>query len=193
MTPPGGSRDATREDILEKTRTLRSSSRDETIRIGKRIGRHLKAGDVVALTGELGAGKTHLIKGIAAGAGIRETDRVTSPSFTLLQEYPGKIPFYHVDFFRLNLEEESETLGLEDVLGKNGITAIEWAGKFPSWLPEDHLSIHIDYLGPHARSLSFQGRGKGGERLLREIFPDPDDPEQGSPESRCLRENPSSP
>src|SRR5512143_2557963 len=89
----------------------------ETVSLGRRIGHLLHAGDIVALTGELGTGKTHLIKGLAAGAGVREPSYVSSPSFTFIHEYPGKIPFYHIDLYRLGSEKEAEELGLEEYLG----------------------------------------------------------------------------
>ena len=107
----------------------------ETVRLGRRIGRLLHPGDIVALMGELGTGKTHLIKGLAAGAGVREPSYVSSPSFTFIHEYSGKIPFYHIDLYRLGAEKEAEDLGLEEFLGSVGITAIEWADKISSRLP----------------------------------------------------------
>ena len=97
----------------------------------------------MALVGELGAGKTQFIKGLAAGVGIGNPTYISSPSFTLINEYPGKIPFYHIDLFRLEREKEAEELGLEDYFQGEGITAIEWADKIPSFLPKEMLLIHI--------------------------------------------------
>jgi tRNA threonylcarbamoyladenosine biosynthesis protein TsaE len=141
----------------------------ETIRIGKSIGGHLLSGDVVALVGELGAGKTQFIKGLAAGAGIGNTAYISSPSFTLIHEYPGKIPFYHVDLFRLEGEKEAEELGLEEYFQGGGITAIEWADKIPSLLPSKNLFIHIAYVGKNSRSLEIIGRGKRYQELVSQI------------------------
>jgi tRNA threonylcarbamoyladenosine biosynthesis protein TsaE len=141
----------------------------ETIRIGKSIGRRLLPGDVVALVGELGAGKTQLIKGLAAGAGIRNPAYISSPSFTLINEYPGKMTFYHVDLFRLGEEKEAEELGLEDYFQSKGITAIEWADKIPSLLPKELLLIRIAYTGRNRRSLEIVGKGKRYEALVKEF------------------------
>jgi tRNA threonylcarbamoyladenosine biosynthesis protein TsaE len=148
---------------------FQTRSTSETIRIGKRIGRLLKAGDVVALVGELGAGKTQFIKGLAAGVGIGNPTYISSPSFTLINEYPGKIPFYHVDLFRLKREKEAEELALEDYFQGGGITAIEWADKIPSFLPKEMFSIHIAYTGKNTRSIEMIGKGKRYEELLKEF------------------------
>jgi tRNA threonylcarbamoyladenosine biosynthesis protein TsaE len=141
----------------------------ETIQIGKTIGGYLLPGDVVALVGELGAGKTQFIKGLAAGAGIGNPTYISSPSFTLINEYPGKIPLYHVDLFRLEREKEAEELGLEEYFQSGGITAIEWADKIPSLLPKEILRIHIRYTGKHNRSLEIVGKGDPYEKLVNSL------------------------
>jgi len=120
----------------------------------------------VALVGELGAGKTQLIKGLAAGVGIGNPTYISSPSFTLINEYPGKIPFYHIDLFRLEREKEAEELGLEDYFQGGGITAIEWADKIPSLLPKEMLLIHIVYTGKNTRSIEIRGKGKRYQKIL---------------------------
>jgi tRNA threonylcarbamoyladenosine biosynthesis protein TsaE len=139
---------------------IQSKSAAETVRLGRSLGSRLLPGDVVALVGELGAGKTQLIKGLASGAGIRNPTYISSPSFTLINEYPGKITFYHIDLFRLNKEIEAEELGLEDYIQGKGITAIEWADKVPSLLPKELLLIRIAYTGKNTRSLEISGKGK---------------------------------
>lgn len=148
---------------------IQSKSTSETIRLGRSIGSRLRAGDVVALMGELGAGKTQLIKGLATGAGVGKPTYVSSPSFTLINEYPGRVPFYHIDLFRLESQKEAEGLGLEDYLHAGGITAIEWADKIPSLLPEEMLSIHIVYTGKKTRSVEIIGKGKRYEDLVNEL------------------------
>ena len=145
---------------------FQTKSPSETIRVGKNIGTRLLPGDVVALVGELGAGKTQFIKGLAAGVGMGNPTYISSPSFTLINEYPGKIPFYHVDLFRLEREKEAEELGLEDYFQGGGITAIEWADKIPSLLPKEMLFIHIAYTGKNTRSLEIIGKGKRYEELV---------------------------
>lgn len=148
---------------------FRSRSVLETIRIGKRIGTRLRPGDVVALTGQLGAGKTHLIKGLAYGVGVKKPRYLSSPSFTLINEYPGRIPFYHIDLYRLESEEEAEALGLEEYLRSTGITAIEWADKIPSLLPEDALWVAIDYAGERERRISLTSRVEKTSKWLEEL------------------------
>ena len=146
-----------------------SKSTSETIRIGKSIGSRLLPGDVVALVGELGAGKTQFIKGLAAGVGIGNPTYISSPSFTLINEYPGEIPFYHIDLFRLEREKEAEELGLEDYFQGGGITAIEWADKIISLLPKEMLFIHIAYTGKNTRSLEITGKGERYQELVSQI------------------------
>lgn len=148
---------------------FQTKSASETIRIGKSIGGLLLPGDMVALVGELGAGKTQFIKGLAAGAGIRKPTYVSSPSFTLINEYEGKVPFYHIDLFRLETEKEAEDLGLEEYWQGTGIAAIEWADKIPSLLPREMLFIHIAYTGENTRSLEIIGKGKRYEALINKL------------------------
>jgi len=147
---------------------FQTKSTSETIRIGKNIGSVLLPGDVVALVGELGTGKTQFIKGLAAGVGVGKPTYISSPSFTLINEYAGKVPFYHIDLFRLKSEKETEELGLEEYFQGGGITAIEWADKIPSLLPQEILWIHIRYIGEHTRSFEIIGKGKRYEELIIE-------------------------
>jgi len=148
---------------------IRTRSGRETIQFGKQIGKRLQSGDVVALIGELGAGKTHLIKGLAQGIGVERPNYITSPSFTLIHEYEGRIPFYHIDLYRLATEEEGEALGLEEYLGGKGVTAIEWADKIPSLLPKELLWVHLRYLEIHTRSIHILGKGTRYEDLVKKL------------------------
>jgi len=145
---------------------VRTKSSHETVTLGKRIGRLLGPGDVVALVGELGTGKTHLIKGLAGGAGVKRFSYISSPSFTLIHEYPGKVPVIHVDLFRLRTEREAEDLGLEEYFQGLGITAIEWADKIPSLLPKDVLRIHLYHTGERTRSIEVIGKGYRYEEIV---------------------------
>jgi len=148
---------------------LQTRSASETARIGKAIGNRLLPGDVVALVGELGAGKTQFIRGLAAGVGIGNATYISSPSFTLIHEYPGEIPFYHIDLFRLGNEKEADELGLDDYFRGTGITAIEWADRIPSLLPKEILFIFIAYIDKDIRSLEIAGKGKRYEDLVKEF------------------------
>jgi tRNA threonylcarbamoyladenosine biosynthesis protein TsaE len=146
-----------------------TKSASETVRIGKVIGSLLRPQDVVALAGELGTGKTQFIKGLAAGVGVRKAIYISSPSFTLIHEYPGRVPFYHIDLFRLRSEKEAEALGLEEYFQGSGITAVEWADRIPSLLPEDILWIHILYKAKNTRSIEMTPKGRRYEDLLTAI------------------------
>ncbi|MEO6786119.1 MAG: tRNA (adenosine(37)-N6)-threonylcarbamoyltransferase complex ATPase subunit type 1 TsaE [Chthoniobacteraceae bacterium] len=114
--------------------TIISHSPAETFAHGRALAASLRAGDVLALDGDLGAGKTQFVKGVAAGLGC--TGDVTSPTFTLVHEYTGgRVPLFHFDFYRLESGDEALRIGLDDYLGEDGVIVIEWAGKFPALLP----------------------------------------------------------
>ena len=131
-----------------------SNSAEETIAHGHAIAATLRRGDVLALCGDLGAGKTHFVKGLAAGLGA--TASVTSPTFTLIHEYPGgRLPLFHFDFYRLDEEDEALKIGLDEYLDGDGACVIEWAEKFPALLP------------PHTRWLRFTHR-EDGARVIEE-------------------------
>ncbi len=156
-------------DFFKATVFIHTQSAKETVQLGKRIGKLLRPGEVVALAGELGSGKTRLIKGLAAGIGVGRAGRIASPSFTLIHEYQGRIPFYHVDLYRLADEAEAEELGLEEYLGRAGVAAIEWADKIPSLLPNELLWITLRYLDPHVRSIHLLAKGPRYDELLRKL------------------------
>ncbi len=128
----------------------------ETMAAGEAFSKALKAGDVVALYGELGAGKTVFVKGIARGLGI--ADPVTSPTFTILKEYEGRAPLYHFDAYRIRAAEEMDDIGFFDYLGGEGIAVIEWAGKVEALLPEGAIRVVIERTGEDdKRKISIQG------------------------------------
>ncbi len=112
-----------------------------------------------------------MIKGLAAGAGVQDATYVSSPSFTLIHEYSGKIPFYHIDLYRLRSEIDAEGLGLEEYLGNAGITAIEWADKIPSLLPEQRLLIRLSYIGERSRRIEVSGTGRHYEEIVESLSP----------------------
>src|SRR5215475_5424614 len=106
-----------------------SKSRDDTMRLGEVIGRQLHAGDVVGLAGELGAGKTAFVQGLALGLGV--AGAVKSPSFTIVNEHAGPIPLFHVDFYRLEHAAELINIGFDDYFARGGVVVVEWADRFP--------------------------------------------------------------
>ncbi|NOY77500.1 MAG: tRNA (adenosine(37)-N6)-threonylcarbamoyltransferase complex ATPase subunit type 1 TsaE [Calditrichaeota bacterium] len=125
-------------------------SPEETFALGERLARYLKPGAVVAFWGDLGAGKTVMIKGICKGLGIDAED-VTSPSFTVMNIYEGEIPVFHFDFYKIQSYEEVSGYGIEDYFYGEGISLIEWAERIESYLPEDRIPIVIRRLKPEHR------------------------------------------
>jgi tRNA threonylcarbamoyladenosine biosynthesis protein TsaE len=129
-----------------------TSSMEETLGFGKRLARELGAGDVIALSGDLGAGKTALVKGIARGLGI--TQEVTSPTFTLVHEYAGgRLALFHVDLYRLDDVQQALAIGIEEYLNGRGVAAIEWAEKIESLLPPHTTRVRITLHGESARRI----------------------------------------
>lgn len=129
-----------------------SKSVEETIGFGKEFAKKLVPGDVVCLEGDLGAGKTHFVKGIASYFGIAE-DKVNSPTFTLINEYSGEIPLYHFDCYRLKNEQEALEIGIEEYLYGDGVSIIEWPSKIKNIIPEDSIQIEIKHIGKSKRSI----------------------------------------
>lgn len=137
---------------------LFSKSPSETFRIGRILGEGLKRGDCVALTGELGAGKTCLTQGIAKGMGVPDCYGITSPTFTLINEYPGRdAALYHLDVYRLTGSLDLLEMGFEEYLLGNGVIVIEWAEKIMDSIPEDALSIGFSYLDENIRKIEITG------------------------------------
>ncbi|MBU0672154.1 MAG: tRNA (adenosine(37)-N6)-threonylcarbamoyltransferase complex ATPase subunit type 1 TsaE [Candidatus Margulisbacteria bacterium] len=126
-------------------------SAEDTVELGKRIGAHLLPNDVIALTGRLGAGKTTLIQGMAEGIGVR--DYVTSPTFIIINEYQGRIPFFHVDLYRLNNVDEIEDLGIEEYFSRGGACVIEWAEKLGELKPKASHEIEIEIISETKRKI----------------------------------------
>jgi tRNA threonylcarbamoyladenosine biosynthesis protein TsaE len=134
---------------------LLSKNEAETKDIGRRIGAKLKRGDIVCLYGELGTGKTTMIKGIASAFGIDERD-ITSASFTIIMEYDAAVPFYHIDLYRLDPGQTVE-LGLQDYFGGDGISVIEWAERAESEIPEERIRIKLSYVRDDMREIEMEG------------------------------------
>ncbi len=134
-------------------RKFLTASREETIKLGEKITKKLHPGDVVALTGELGSGKTTLVKGIAKGLGVKNPRYVNSPSFVIIKEYKGKIPLHHFDVFRLDSLSELDTLSFEEYFYGDGICVVEWADKVNKLLPKKRIEIKIDILKENQRKI----------------------------------------
>jgi tRNA threonylcarbamoyladenosine biosynthesis protein TsaE len=142
-----------------------SHSVADTEAFGRRLGEALQTGDVVSLIGPLGAGKTRLVKGIAAGMGVADLRQVNSPTFVIVQEYAGRTGLIHVDAYRLVSAEDLLAIGFEE-FGERGAVVIEWADKVAPILPADRLEIHIVPTGETVRRLILSARGPSAGRLL---------------------------
>jgi tRNA threonylcarbamoyladenosine biosynthesis protein TsaE len=129
-----------------------SASPEETAAIGKEIARLLRQGSVVALRGGLGAGKTCLAKGIAAALGVAE--EITSPTYTIVSEYQGILPFYHIDAYRLQGDDDFSGLGGEELLYGNGVSVIEWSERLSASLPKDAIIVEIAITGGDTRHIT---------------------------------------
>jgi tRNA threonylcarbamoyladenosine biosynthesis protein TsaE len=135
---------------------LETTDEEQTRALAGRLAALLHPGDVLALVGDLGAGKTRLVQGLARGLGVPETVPVTSPTFTLLASYrQGRLPLFHFDLYRLCKDEDLERIGAEEYLWGEGVCAVEWAERVPGALPEDALWILISFIG-ETRRFDFQ-------------------------------------
>ncbi len=146
-----------------------SHSVAQTMRVGQRLGELLQRGDVVALRGDLGAGKTHLIKGIVQGLG--STDMVNSPSFVLINQYRAGarhsgMPIYHADLYRIERPAELHGVGLEEALDGTGVCLIEWADRAEALLPDERLDVHLGHLSETKRVVRFTPHGRRYEELV---------------------------
>lgn len=146
-----------------------SRSAAETDRLGRMIGQALRGGEVVALCGELGTGKTALVRGIAAGLGAPPR-AVSSPTFVLIHEYHGRLPLAHADLYRIQTETELAHLGLSDYLDGHTVVAVEWADKAGTDLPPDRLQVYLAHRGKTARDLALQATGARSRDLLARVM-----------------------
>jgi tRNA threonylcarbamoyladenosine biosynthesis protein TsaE len=143
-----------------------SHSPEQTVRFGARLGELLQAGDVLTLSGELGAGKTTLVSGLSRGWG--SADQVTSPTFVLVNAYrrPDGLHLYHLDGYRLNSAAEAAALGLDDLLAEGGVVVIEWPERLAEAVPPERLAVALRWADPTRRGLHFQAHGDRYTELL---------------------------
>jgi len=142
-----------------------SRSLADTWTLGESIGENAQPGIVISLVGNLGAGKTQLSASIASGLGIDPTE-VSSPTFMLIQEYPGRLPLYHFDTYRLKDIYEFEDLGVDEYFYGDGVCLVEWGDRFPDLFPEDLLRIEIDIRGDTERQFDLSSSGPVSDQLL---------------------------
>lgn len=145
-----------------------TNSPEETKELGYRLGKNLKAGDIICLVGDLGAGKTTLTQSIAKGLDVDEY--VTSPTFTLINEYEGRYPVYHFDVYRLNDVDEMYDLGYEEYFYSGGVTLIEWGNLIEEMLPQNRLNIKIKRGNENnKREVLISGKGTRYEEIIKEL------------------------
>ena len=152
------------------TTSFVSDTPEATAAAGERLGARLGPGDVVGLTGELGAGKTCFVQGLVRGLGV--TTAATSPTFVLVNEYRGRLPVHHVDVYRTQSLTELLDLGLEELLAGGGVTLVEWADRCEPLLPPRTIRVHIDGVGDEPRRITIsEGKTDGGGRDRGRVSP----------------------
>lgn len=130
-----------------------SNSPEETVLLGARLGRKLKPGSFIGLTGELGTGKTIFTKGIAKGLGVKQYRYLNSPSFVIIKEYKGRIPLYHFDIYRLNSSDDLDAVGYEEYFYGKGVTVVEWADKIKDIVPDKRIEVVFTHAGETKRKI----------------------------------------
>lgn len=149
----------------------------DTVSLAERLGGRAEPGMVLALDGDLGAGKTRFAQAFARALGVTET--VNSPTFTIIKEYEGRVcPFYHMDVYRITPEEADE-LGLDEYFFGDGVTLVEWASRIGPLLPPERLHLQLTVTGPASRVITARPVGERYERLCREAGMRPDEEENG--------------
>lgn len=147
--------------------TVDSMSVADTHRLAQRLAQFVQPGDVLALEGDLGAGKTTFTQGFARELGVQE--HVNSPTFTLIKEYSGRMPLYHMDLYRLQDESEAWDLGLEEYFYGEGVCVVEWPDRIGTGLPEDALHLFIKVTSPDTRNIHIWARSGRGREWVKEL------------------------
>lgn len=149
--------------------TWETTSVETTHALGAALGRILRGGMSIGMAGPLGAGKTHLMKGIAAGNGTVDPRKITSPTFTLIHEYPGRLRLYHVDAYRLRGSSELIALGFDELIASDSVVAVEWADRVRAAMPTDTLWVEITPTQESSRLLSFRPGGPLAQLCLADF------------------------
>ena len=149
--------------------TVVSRSPAQTRTWGKKLGRLLKGGEIIGMSGELGSGKTCFVRGMAEGLEVGEEAWVRSPTFTLINEYDGRLPLYHIDLYRLESRKEMEELNLREYLFSDGVSVIEWFEHLPKDEVEEYLHINFMHGGGNKRKLTFTAHGRQYEKIVEEL------------------------
>jgi tRNA threonylcarbamoyladenosine biosynthesis protein TsaE len=146
-----------------------SHSQRQTKSCGKKLAQLLEGGEIIGLRGELGAGKTCLVRGVAEGLGVGEKAWIRSPTFTLINEYHGRLPVYHIDLYRVSGHAEQEGLNLREYLYGDGVCLVEWFEYLPADETEEFLEVNLTHAGTNRRSLTFSAHGARYERVVEAL------------------------
>ncbi len=146
-----------------------SRSSAQTQSWGRKLGRLLGGGEIIGLTGELGSGKTCFVRGLAQGVDVDKGAWVRSPTFTLINEYDGRVPLFHVDLYRISSMREMEELSLRELLYSEGVSVIEWFERLPEDEVEEYLQINFDHEDGNKRQLTFTAHGRRYEEIVRKL------------------------
>ena len=155
--------------MTSKKITIKTLSVDETRKLGQKIGTLIKQPLVIALTGDLGSGKTAFVQGLAKGLEVPDGYYITSPTFTLINEYPGRYPLVHVDLYRLDDIDGLEDIGLDEMLHGQAVLAIEWADKLSDGLPAEHLLVTLEIIDDDCRTLGLNATGQNVVNLIKAL------------------------
>ena len=155
--------------VISKQFQITTRTPDETRKWGKTIGKRIEHPLVIGLTGDLGSGKTALVQGLAEGLEVPDHYYITSPTFTLINEYPGRLPLYHIDLYRLDGMSDLEDIGLEEVLYDQAVIAIEWAEKMWNDLPAEHLTMSFEITDNDHRRINLNACGHNAVDLIKAL------------------------
>ena len=144
-----------------------SRSATQTKKIARQLGQRLRCGDVVTLSGDLGAGKTTFAKGLAKALGVRSEREVSSPTFVLIHEYAGRLPVYHLDWYRLETVTGSDRRMAEECFDGEGVTIVEWPERGKALLPAERIEVRLRHTGPASRVVEIRARGKQHAETLK--------------------------
>jgi tRNA threonylcarbamoyladenosine biosynthesis protein TsaE len=147
----------------------RSQSAENTHRLGRRLGEAITAPLVVSLVGELGSGKTVFVQGLAQGLGVPGDYYVASPTYTLINDYPARLPLVHIDLYRLTSADDLDSIGFFDVIGQPVVSAVEWADRVQDWQPPEHLAVNFTVKGIQQRQIVCLAYGLEAIRLVKNI------------------------
>ena len=153
----------------ESTFDIITREPEQTHALGRQLGEALTEGIVLSLEGDLGSGKTCFVQGLALGLSVPEEIYVTSPTFSLIHQYPGKLPLFHADLYRLSTLEEAEDIGILDLMTPRNVLAIEWAGKIQGLMPEEGIVIRFEMVNDFTRKISMTGYGLHASSVLRKL------------------------